>query len=181
MSTSSVSIRYAKALVDIGIANDTHAQLGRELDRVLEIYGVDEVIELFRNPKFSIAVRKTVLGDFLQRMVVSPTCRNFLFLLIERDRFKILPEIVSAYHRLADAHTGRLRAKARVPRKLDESSLARLRAVLQKKTGREVVIEQEIDPSLIGGVVTQLDGRVYDGSVRTQLETLRMRLKQGRI
>ena len=103
-----------------------------------------------------------------------------MFLLIERDRFKILPEIVAAYHQLADAHTGRLRAKARVAKRLDESSLARLRAVLQKATGREIIIEQEEDPSLLGGVVTQLDGRVYDGSVRTQLETLRTRLKHGR-
>ena len=128
-----------------------------------------------------LKVRKDVLGELLQRIVVSPICRNFLFLLIERDRFKVLPEIVSAFHQLADAHTGRLRARARVARRLDESSLARLRAVLQKATGREVVISQEEDPSLLGGVVTHLDGRVYDGSVRTQLETLRTRLKQGRV
>ncbi len=180
MSTSSVSLRYAKALVDIGVNNGSHAQLGRELDRVLEIYSAAEVIELFRNPKFSIKVRKDVLGELLQRVVVSPICRNFLFLLIDRDRFRILPEIVEAYHQLADAHSGRLRAKAKVAKRLDESSLARLRAVLQKATGREIIIEQEEDPSLLGGVVTKVDGRVYDGSVRTQLETLRMRLKQGR-
>ena len=47
-------------------------------------------------------------------------------------------------------------------------------------TGRQVIVEQEEDPDIMGGVITHIDGRIYDGSIRSQLENLRARLKQGR-
>ena len=96
-------------------------------------------------------------------------------------------EIVSATCRrlslpstLADDHAGKLRARVQVAQLLSDADIERLRAVLQKATGRQVIVEQEEDASIVGGVVTHIDGRVYDGSIKSQLEVLRARLKQSR-
>jgi F-type H+-transporting ATPase subunit delta len=172
--------RYALALLDLGVERQNFEQLGRELDRVLALFASPELHELFRNPNFGVEVRRNVLGELLkQHVMVTPICRNFLFLLIDRGRIAHFPEIVEAYHALADEHAGRVRAKVTVARRLSEPDAARLKTVLQKVTGREVLVEQTEDPEIIGGVITRIGGRVFDGSIRAQLEHLRTRLVAG--
>lgn len=170
--------RYARALLEIGQERKNFEQLGRELDRVADLLRKsDDLRELFRNPKFGVEQRKDVLSDLLRRVMVSPVTRNFLFLLTDRGRIGYLDDIAETYHALADAESGRMRAKVTVAARLSEPEVARLRTVLQNLTGKQVVVEQEEDPSIIGGVVTRIGGKIYDGSVRAQLESLRGQLK----
>lgn len=179
MRATAIAQRYARALLDIGIERQNFEQLGRELDRVVGLFEAPDLAELFRNPKFDVERRKQVLSELLRRLMVSPICRNFLFLLVDRNRIRYLPEIVSAFHALADEHAGRVKARVTVPKRLSEPDAARLRTILQKMTGRQVVLEQEEDPEILGGVVTRIGDRIYDGSVRAQLEALRGQLKQA--
>jgi F-type H+-transporting ATPase subunit delta len=174
-----IAQRWAQALLDLGIERKNFEQLGRELDRVSKLYAAPELSELFKNPKFDAEARKTVLSELLRRVMVSPICRNFLFLLVDRNRISILPEIVEAFHQLADARAGRVRAKVTVAKRLSEPDVARLRTVLQKTTGQQVQVEQIEDPSIIGGIITQINDKIYDGSIRAQLTRLRAELKAG--
>ncbi len=180
MSSSTIGERYATALLAIGVDRDSVEQLGRELDRCVQLFAIEDVSNLFRNPKFGAKARKAVLTELLGEVTVSPTCRNFLFLLVDRNRIGNLPEITSAYHDLADAQSGRLRARVRVAKALSDADIERLRSVLQNATGQKVIVEQEEDTSIIAGIVTNIGGRVYDGSVSNQLQSLRARLKRGR-
>jgi F-type H+-transporting ATPase subunit delta len=177
--SSTLGERYAKALLAIGVDRDIYEQLGRELDRVSVLFDIEDVRQLFRNPKFNSEVRKAVLAEILAVVTVSPICRNFLFLLVDRNRIGKLQEIIGSFHQLADKHAGRLRARVRVASPLSEADVERLRSVLQNVTGQKVVIEQEHDESIVAGVVTHIGGRVYDGSVSNQLQILRTRLKRG--
>lgn len=180
MRASSIAERYARALLEIGVERKNYEQLGRELDRVVALFVHDDLKQLFRNPKFGAEQRKAVLGDLLKRVMVSPISRNFMLLLVDRGRIGILPEIAETYHTLADAVSDRVRARVTVVSKMPATELNRLKTILQNATGKKVVIEQEIDESILGGVITRIGGRIYDGSVRTQLETIRNQIKQGR-
>lgn len=179
MRAPAIAQRWAQALLDLGIERKNFEQLGRELDRVAKLYSAPELSELFKNPKFDAEARKAVLSELLRRVMVSPICRNFLFLLADRNRIGILPEIVEAFHQLADARAGRVRAKVTVAKRLSEPDVARLRTVLQKTTGQQVQVEQFEDPSIIGGIITQINDKIYDGSIRAQLDRLRAELKAG--
>lgn len=180
MSSSTIAHRYALALLDIGIERKNFEQIGRELDRVVQLFDFEDVRRLFQNPKFTVAVRKDVLTELLIQVKISPICRNFLFFLVDRNRIGALRHIVDAYHALADERAGRMRATVTVAQRLGEPEVARLRTVLQKATGQRVVIEQNEDPSIIGGIITQVGGKVYDGSVRSQIENFRALMRQGR-
>jgi len=57
--------------------------------------------------------------------------------------------------------------------------LNRLRELLGGISSREVVLQQETDPGLIGGLLVELEGTIYDGSVRTQLEKMKQRIARG--
>lgn len=177
MRSPTVADRYARAFLEIGIERANFEQLGRELERIRGLFLAPDLEELFQNPKFTTQLRRQVMTQLLQQLKVSPVCRNFVSLLVDRNRILLFPEIVTRYHELADEHAGRVRAQVTVPRKLSEADAVRLKAVLQKITGREVLLEQIEDPTMIGGIITRVAGTVYDGSVRAQLEGLRARLK----
>ena len=87
-----------------------------------------------------------------------------------------LPEIEKAFQRLSDSASGRMRAEVVVAEELTDVEVTRIRLTLQAATGKEILVEQLLDPEIIGGVVTRLDGRVFDGSVRKQLSTLKQAL-----
>ncbi len=176
MSTSTLAERYALALIGIGEDKGNREQLGRELDRVSDLFGAKEFVGLFKSPKFTVEMRANVIRDLLGQLVVSPICRNFCLLLNDKGRFLLLPEIEVAFQKLSDAASGRVRAEVLVADPLTDVEITRIRLSLQAATGKEVLVEQALDPEIIGGVVTKLDGRVYDGSVRTQLASIKQTL-----
>ena len=79
MSTSSLAGRYAQALIEIGEARDTREQIGRELSRISDLFASSDFVELFKNPQFTAKTRADVITDVLDKLVVSPTCRNFCY------------------------------------------------------------------------------------------------------
>ena len=176
MSKSTLAERYALAMIQIGEENGNREQMGRELDRISDLFGSKDFVEMFRSPKFTVDVRANVIKELLGQLVVSPVCRNFCLLLNDKGRFLLLPEIEIAFQKLSDAASGRVRAEVLVAESLTDVELTRIRLSLQAATGKEVLVEQALDPEIIGGVVTKLDGRVYDGSVRTQLASIKQAL-----
>jgi F-type H+-transporting ATPase subunit delta len=74
---------------------------------------------------------------------------------------------------------GRVDAKVVGASPLEATMLDRLREGLGRISGKEVVLHQETDHSLIGGVLVELQGKIYDGSVRTQLERMKQRIARG--
>jgi F-type H+-transporting ATPase subunit delta len=104
---------------------------------------------------------------------------HFLSLLLERDRLGHLAGIVSGYRRLLNEAKGRVEAKVVSASALESGLAERVRAQLQRMSGKDVVMTQEVDPGLLGGMTVELAGRVYDGSIRTQLEKMKQRIARG--
>jgi F-type H+-transporting ATPase subunit delta len=102
-----------------------------------------------------------------------------LSLLIDRDRLAHLDSIIAFYHRLEDEARGRVKAKVIAASSLGPDTVQQLRAAVQKISGKEVLLTEETEPALLGGVVLHLEGKIYDGSVRTQLEKIRKQIEQA--
>src|SRR5262249_20765386 len=96
-----------------------------------------------------------------------------LLLLLRKHRFTALPEIARALSRLVDDDANLVRAQVTSAAPLSEAYLGRLRAELEKATGKKVVIAHSQDPSLLGGAGTRLGDRLIDGSVRARLASFR--------
>lgn len=176
MSSSTLASRYAAALIDIAHDHDLLEQFAGELTRIGQLFRSPDFSELFRNPQISIESRRKVLDELLEKISVSPICRNFCRLLNDRRRISLLPEIEQQYRRMSDAAANRVRAEVVVAESLSDVELTRIRLSLQGATGKEVVVEQKLEPAIIGGVITRLDGKVYDGSIKTQLSSLKRAL-----
>jgi F-type H+-transporting ATPase subunit delta len=178
MREDTIAECYARALLEIGIERKSLDNLGTELDRVNQLFNQSEDLRvLARHPSFDVETRKKVLGELMERVIVGPTCRNFVFLLVDRGRISMINHITRVFGELVDAHLGRVRAKVTVAQPLSDIDKKRLERSLSTTTGKQVILEHSVDASVIAGVVTEVDGRVFDGSVRARLNTLGARLR----
>ena len=174
MIAGSIGRRYAKALLQIGVETRSFDALGRELDRAAETIGKSpELKNAVENPVFPLSQRHRVLEDVATRLGLSTTIKNLLLLLLDKGRIAALPDIARAHRELVDEQAGRARATITSAAPLDPQVEQRLKSALEKQTGKTVLLDKKVDPSLIGGVVTQVGDLVFDGSVKSQLESLR--------
>ena len=177
MITGSLARRYAKALLEIGVQQQTYDALGKELDRAAEtLKNSPELRHALENPVFPIEKRKLIMDELARRLALSKTVRNFIMLLLDKGRIARLPDISRVYLGLVDEHAGRVRATVVSARPLDPMLETRLKTALEKQSGKVVIFEKREDPSILGGLITQLGDTLYDGSVRTQLQDLREEL-----
>ena len=180
MIDSSVARRYARALLALGLEEGRHEKFGDELDAVVRALDESqEARDMALNPGYSAQQRQGVVGTLASQLQLSPTVVNFLRLLVERQRLPGLPQIARAFRELVDAQVGRVRAVVTSAQPLSPDELSRIQSTLASATRKSIALEAKTDPSIIGGVVTQVGATLFDGSLKTQLERLREELKRA--
>ena len=174
-----LSRRYARAFFNLAREAGDEEKIGQELQQFLAAYESSDLQKILVNPAFSGPVRKTILNRLTGALQFSQLTTNFLSLLLERDRVTELPGIVRVYGRLLDQTKGRVEAKIVSAAALDSARVDQLRDRLRAVAGKDVVLRQEIDATLLGGLWIELEGKVYDGSLSSQLEKLKQRIARG--
>lgn len=179
MSQSTVALPWARALLELAIDRKELTQVRRWLDELASLTQQSSDLRIvFSNPTITVAERKAVAGELAGRLGWSTMFQNYVSLVADRRRLGYLSAIAREFRKLADAHEGILRATARTATPLDDAQVMQLGVVLRSLTGRKVEVEQALDPSLIGGLQVFIDGRVYDTSVRSQLDGLRQSIQK---
>jgi len=170
--------RYAKALLDV--LYPTNAELGLEqLVRFSSLLASQaQMRQLFENPTIAAERRKEVFRGIADSLSYENHVRNFLNLLIERNRLDLLADIVGAYQKLLDETLGIVRAPVASASPLDAAQQRSIASRLEQVTGKQVRVEISVDPALIGGVVARVGSTIYDGSIRQQLQVFKQRLIQ---
>ena len=180
MIDASVARRYARALLALGLEEGRHEKFGEELEAVSKaLENSPEARDLALNPGYSAQQRQGVIGTLAAELKLSPHVVNFLRLLADRQRLPSLPAMVRSYRELVDAQVGRVRAVVTSAQPLSQDELNRLRDTIAAATRRSIVLEAKTDPSIVGGVITQVGATVFDGSLKTQLERMRDELKRA--
>ena len=178
MKEEIIGKRYAKALIDLGREQGTWREIGKGLGEFVALYEGSEILrKVLCDPIHDRKKRKAVLKEVLSRMEPEQVCSNFLLLLVDKERILLLPAIYSAYQRLEDALAGRLRARLLTARRLEDEEMTAIRKALEQKFQKETILDWSEDSEILGGVICKVDGMVFDGSVRTQLETLKESMK----
>jgi F-type H+-transporting ATPase subunit delta len=176
-TVGSVARRYARALFEIGVARGSFEAFGRELDDLTTTYEVSpELRQALENPGFKADQRRALLTKILPRVAPSREVQSFALLLLDRGRIGALPFIARAYREMLDDRMGRVRAKVLSAKPLDLATQDSVKRALERRTGKKVVMTTEVDASLIGGIVARVGDLVFDGSLRSRLDTLRGRI-----
>lgn len=176
-SGNAVARIYAQALYEIGESKGTLSELADELTAVADVIaGLDRDLRVFvEMPQFPRTEKWQVLRTAFEGRVSRDTL-GLLHVLVTRRREKLIGDIAFEFTELVDEGLGRVQASVVTAKPLDDELLAELRRVLEDTTRREVVLDQRVDPGMIGGVRVSLGDLVVDGTTRRALNDLRRSL-----
>lgn len=164
-----ISKRYAKALLALGRERGIEEALGEELRQVAASLADPTLTGLLTLATLGAKVRQEIIDRVVNILSLSPLMADFLRLLAQKDRLRFLADIQDHYQRLLDQVLGRSRAWVRSAAPLSRAELADLVSVFSRLTGTTVIPSVEVDPELLAGVVVEIEGQVYDGSLKTQI------------
>ena len=169
--------RYAGALVDVALENKQADQVKQELAAFAAMVRESNELHAFlANPSIARAGKHAAIEQLVARMGASRTLRNYLFVIVDQRRGGMLIEIEQAFSALLDARQGITQATVTSAAELTAEERKEMDAALAKLTGKKVQAKFATDAKLIGGAVVRIGSTIYDGSVRAQLDRLRVRM-----
>ncbi len=141
-----------------------------------EYMGNEELRQLLTNPAL-VNDRSKVFAVILEKSGLGESATSLLETLAERDRMGVLYDIVESAERMANELSKRLHAEVWSPMDLDDTQKQALQAALEKRLGQAVLVDVNVAPELLGGLVVQVGDLKFDSSIKRQLEILRERLE----
>lgn len=164
---------YADALASIITAEGNLNEVSDELFRFARVLEAnDELRHALADPHLPAARRQQIAEDLLSGKATDTTTA-IVSLVVGTGRAKDLPAIVDRLLALTASRTNRSIAEVRSAVELTDDQKARLAAALAQATGHEVDVVVIVDPTVMGGIVTQIGDTVIDGTVRSRLAQLR--------
>lgn len=179
-----VSRVYAHALLELAFGKGVHQEVLRDLKEVAQLLSDQpKALHFLVTPN----IRKESKRQVIDRAFggrVSEIVQNFLKILVDKGRAQELLQIVHDYERGYHERQGELVVRLASAQPLDEEERDQLRSALRKKYGtayNDFILQEHVEPALLGGLVLRTGDNVYDASLRSRLEALGDRLKTGRL
>ncbi len=170
--------RYAKALFAVGKDDGKFEEYNDALQGLNEVYALDaSLADSLTNPLYPMDVREKVMEGIVASMGVDKVMSNFFNLLVEKKRADVLPDIAEEYQIMVDEAKNISHGTVVSAVELSKELQAKVQATLEKLTGKTVELTTSVDPTIIGGVIAKVGDLELDGSIRTQLASLKDSIK----
>lgn len=176
MRESRIARRYARALFNAALRIQAVGVVDEALQQLLNTLREQEPL---RQLLFNPLIPRERKGQLVQETIgrrTHPLLAGLLGVLVTKRRERLLSEVAREFTELRDEHLGILRVRVTTAYPLDSQQEQTLRYSLERRTDKTVIMDVQIDPSLIGGIVVRIGDTVIDGSVRGQLARLRQYL-----
>jgi F-type H+-transporting ATPase subunit delta len=175
---ASLAGRYASALFDLARDQRQIDSVDRSLGALSQaLVDSKDFNELITSPLVSREEAGKALAALAPQLGLDPITTNFVGVLAKNGRKGELRNVIRAFRRLAAEHRGETTADVITARPLNEDQLSALRQQLRARAGRDVNIEVEVDPTILGGIVVKLGSQQIDASIRTKLNRLALAMK----
>ena len=180
MSERADALHYARELFDVTWRHGQAPAVAEELETIVGATRDyrDEVRPLF-HPLVPKARKVATIRAITTGAGVSKPTAVLLEALAHNHRLHLLAPIASAFRERLNQKQGVIRATVTTATPLGPDKAEALAARLSALTGRQVALQAAVDPSIIGGVVTQVESTLYDGSVTSQLARMRKKLVEN--
>ncbi|HET7150010.1 MAG TPA: ATP synthase F1 subunit delta [Candidatus Acidoferrum sp.] len=173
----SASLQYANALADIALEQGAAEPSAKQLENFGEAYAQSAELRTFlASPAISVEAKHGVLEKILKRLGASKIIRNFLFVIADHRRTNLIPEIIDTFQQVIRQRQGVAEAAVSSVIELTAAQKKELAATLARLTGKKIEPKYSIDPALLGGAVVRIGDTIYDGSLRSRLNEMRMKL-----
>lgn len=169
---------YARAFADVVMSAKLDPQRTlAEAKQIVALTVENRMLrEVWDNPSIPAEQKRGVLDGIVQRTGISRPMRNFMAVLIDKGRTRLLAEIVTQFAQDLNQRLGIAEAEITTARELNKDERAMLESDLERVVGKKIKASYEQDPAVLGGAIARVGGTIYDGSVKGQLERIRQQL-----
>ena len=188
MANQSLTRRYARAILEIGLEESTenaaqaflhHLKNFAEVLLEQDEAGTPILQEALLNPALTLDDKRAVLEKILEKLPLHNHVKNFIRILQEKNRLLLYHDIVSTYQGLLDEQQGIVRAVVTTVHEISAEEKAEIRVTLAKDSNiptEKLLVEYKTNTDLIGGVIAQVGNKIYDASVKTKLQNMEQAL-----
>jgi F-type H+-transporting ATPase subunit delta len=176
LKSSKVAKRYARALLGLSTDNAQLEIWGAELERLARIVASPSIAVSFASPEVAPATKLEALAKIAEKLELSYPVRSFAAVVARHGRIEDLPTVADAYRRMLDDVMGRARAVLTFAQAPADHELAQVLGALEAIAHKKIIPTVNVDAALIGGVVAELEGKTYDGSLASRLAEAARRL-----
>ena len=170
--------RYASALFDLARDERQIDAVGSSLEALAQaLVDSKDFAELVDSPLVSRDAAGKAFAALGPQLSLDPLTANFLGVLARNGRKAELRPVIRAFRRLAAEHRGETSADVITARPLKDDQIAALKAQLRARAGRDVALDTQVDPDILGGIVVKLGSQRIDASIRTKLNRLASAMK----
>jgi F-type H+-transporting ATPase subunit delta len=176
MKSSKVAKRYARALLGLSTEDKQLEIWSAEIARLGQMVEEPELAAAFASPEITPSAKLEALARIAEKLDASYPVRSFVAVLARHGRIEDLPAVADAFQRMLDERMGRARATLTFAQAPSDHDLARVVAGLEAIARKKILPTVYTDATLIGGVVVELEGKTYDGSLANRLAEAARRL-----
>ena len=168
---------YASAGLDAAGGIGEQEQVVNELDAIVgEALSLDPRLQQILASVLIAAEEKVSMLDRLFGGKVSTTTLNLLKVMARHKRLNLLRDVAKVSRKLWQARSGRIPVELETANPLDAALEKEILVAFGDVLGADPIVTQRVNPDLIAGFVIRVGDRVYDGSIQTRLEQMRLNM-----
>ena len=174
--------RYATALFDLALEEKAVDVVLQDLDRFdALIVANPDLTRLVRSPVFGADEQLKALSAILDKAGIGGIAANFLRVITTNRRLFAVRDMIRGYRTLLARHRGEVTAQVTVAETLNDKNLDALKSALKSVTGgKDIDLEVNVEPAIIGGLIVKIGSRMIDSSLRTKLNAIKFAMKEAR-
>lgn len=176
-----ISKRYATALFDIAKEQGAMDTFKEQATLIRNLFSTEsDYLAILGHPTVLIQEKIKMIEDAFSGQVADEFV-GLLALVIKKERQAFIIEILDTFIEMAKTEAGIVQGTVISALPLKDEQLAQIKSNIEQKIGGTIELTTEVDKSLIGGMIIRVGDKVVDGSIRGQMETLKVQLNNLRL
>ena len=181
MAKRSWAKRYAQAVHEICDAQESVStdealdNWSEDLRVIVDALSNVELREFLEHAKVPLDKKVSTIGEILPG--IGELARNLVAVMVSRGLLDEIEKVESEYGKLIDQRRGLERVDVYSAVPLDDGDEERIARFVRDMTERDVILNTEVDPSIIGGLIIRIGDKLLDGSTKSKLDHLRGNLE----
>jgi F-type H+-transporting ATPase subunit delta len=172
--------RYTTAAFELAVADKALDKVSADLENLKSgLLGDEKTARFLNSPLLTAEKQVEFIKGAVKELKLNSITQNFLLVVARNRRLGNLAKIIEAFQEKIAEEKGEVSAKIISATELDNAQVKKISDDLGKKTGKQVIVKVEVDPSIIGGLIVKIGSAMYDYSVKTKLNRLAEQLKKA--
>lgn len=176
-SMGSLARRYARSLFQLASEGNLLDKFHKDLSEILKLIKQNpEIFKALGNDLLDYTGRLHATAEIAEKMALHIEIKNFLLILVKKDRLAFLEQIIGEFERYRDQFLTIVRVTVLQSAQPDEALLKKVEEILSKKLGRKIIASGEAKSDMIGGLILKIGNTTYNGSIKRELELLKTKM-----